>query len=283
MDSGYGSLEQRMWRRMQMGVGALLLVSACGAGSEVVSDDSRSALRVGTIGGAPPFSQWEGDGFRGVDIELAAELGRVLGRRVVFVPTSWRTLLRDAAANRFDLAMNGINAVEDRHWTVDFSIPYAEDGLVAMARCDERAEYQTLADLNRPGVTVFVTANGTGAAFALRNFPAARVVQVDTIAPYYDRLAAGDGDILFDSEFVRGENESVCPALGGARFDTSAIAVLFPPGSSLVDDVNDWLSRWLADGTIAGWLERYSASALVVRSETEVQTSVPVSSSRLSP
>ena len=252
-------------------VGGLFgLVTACGATSPAIEPgDSTPALRVGTIGGAPPFSSWANDGFRGVDIELAAKLGRALGRRVVFVPTSWRTLLRDASANRFDLAMNGINAVEDRHWTVDFSIPYAEDGLVALARCAETERYLSLADLNRPGVNIFVTANGTGAAFALRNFPAASVHQVDAIGPYYDRLAAGDGDILFDSEYVRGSSDGVCPALNGTRFDAAPIAVLFPPGSPLVDEVNQWLSRWLADGTIARWLASYSSSQMVVRTSTQ--------------
>ena len=63
-------------------------------------------LRVGTTGDYTPFSLLQPDGsYQGADIEMAYDLGEMIGVRVAFVPTVWVDLLDGFPAHGFDIAM----------------------------------------------------------------------------------------------------------------------------------------------------------------------------------
>ena len=65
-------------------------------------------LRVGMTGDYAPYSMRGPDGqFSGADVTMAAELAHSLGVVLVIVPTAWKTLQADLAADRFDIAMGG--------------------------------------------------------------------------------------------------------------------------------------------------------------------------------
>lgn len=81
-------------------------------------------LRVGTTGDHPPFSEATAEGDRGIDVDLARAIGRRLRRPVVFVRTSWPTLLEDLGKGRFDFAMSGITVTKARAEHARFSRPY---------------------------------------------------------------------------------------------------------------------------------------------------------------
>ena len=167
---------------------ALALVLAC-AGAP--SHPETPALRVGTTGDFPPYSRLTPDGYEGIDIALAQDLGRTLGRRVEFVETSWSSLLEDMVRDRFDLAMSGINVTVLRSRVANFSDPYSEDARVAVVRCGERDRFARLEDMDTPQVTVFVRYGSTSAGMALRRFARARVEQVPDWEAAFDRSERG--------------------------------------------------------------------------------------------
>ena len=82
----------------------------------------RGSILVGTTGDYKPFSIYDkatGD-FIGYDIDAAKMLGEALGVKVVFIQTSWPTLMRDLLDDKFDIAMSGITRTYARQKQAHF-------------------------------------------------------------------------------------------------------------------------------------------------------------------
>ncbi len=77
-----------------------------------------------------------------------------------------------------DMAMGGISITLDRAKHALYSIPYLRDGKAAIIRCADRSKYQTLADIDRPGVRIVVNPGGTNAEFDNANIRRATIVKI---------------------------------------------------------------------------------------------------------
>ncbi len=129
-------------------------------------------LRVGTPGDYAPYSWYDAtaSSYRGVDIELANALAVQLGRRVQFVPTTWATLVADAEAGNFDIAVGGISITPERARVVKFSAAIASDRKQPVVRCGEQQRYDSEAEINRPQVRLIVNRGGTNERFVREHF-----------------------------------------------------------------------------------------------------------------
>ena len=237
---------------------AALTVGGCGA-SEARNQPSVPTLRVGTTGDIPPFSERTATGYRGIDIELAEDLARELGRRVDFVPTTWATLVRDVRDHRFDVAMSGIMIVPTRAMFGEFSRPYYVGRQVAVIRCAERAALTDREQINRPEVTIFVRKGGAASVNALRSFPQARLRQVDEAETAYRAVAEGTNRVLLASQYSVRAYPGLCVGLNGEALFSANVAFLAPAGSPLIHRIDAWLERRLADGTVRHVLSRFQA------------------------
>ena len=131
--------------------------------------EERGTLLVGTTGDYRPLSFREKDGrYWGFGIDVAKELARRLGVEVQFVPTSWPTLTADVLAEpqQFDLAIGGITITDARRETMLMSEGYLANGKTILCRASEAGRYQSLADIDKPEVTVMVNPGGLNEKFA---------------------------------------------------------------------------------------------------------------------
>lgn len=82
----------------------------------------RGVLRVGTDASYAPMSAFGPDGrtIVGVEPDLGAQIGQVLGVRVQFRNFEFATLLEDVAGGRVDLAMSAMTDTPARARTADF-------------------------------------------------------------------------------------------------------------------------------------------------------------------
>ena len=82
----------------------------------------QGVIRVGTDASYPPMSTFAPDGrtIVGMEPDLGAAMGRVLGVRVEFVNSDFTTLLADVAGGELDLGMSAMTDTAERAKTVDF-------------------------------------------------------------------------------------------------------------------------------------------------------------------
>lgn len=218
-------------------------------------------LRVATTGDYPPFSESKPTGDEGVDIDLARRIGARLKRPVVFVRTTWPTLMADLAAGRYDLALSGITVTDARRRVASFSRPYYRGAKRAVVRCADEERLASLAAIDRPKHRVVVNPGGTNEKFVRRHVKKAKIRVTKTNLEIYDVLEAGGADALFtdaiEADYQTKRREALCIGAGGERFEPFDIAAMAPKGSSLIEAVDATLAALASSGELAQIFARH--------------------------
>lgn len=243
---------------------ALLLAWPAPAQADRRSDIvSRGVLRVGTTGDYPPFSYRANAAspFVGLDIEMAGRLAQTLGVRLELVPTSWPALMADFHADRFDVAMSGVSITAERQKTALFSVSYLRDGKTPITRCEHQARFQTLAQIDQPGVRVVVNPGGTNERFARAHLRQATLIVWPDNTTIFDRIVSGEADLMITDAIETRLQQRLRPALCAVHpetpFDVSYKAYLLFRDTGWKAAVDGWLQPLLESGEFARRLEQW--------------------------
>ncbi len=168
-----------------------IVAPALADGSRLDTILERHVLRVGTTGDYRPFTGLEkGTGeYSGFDIDMARALAKALGVSIAFAPTTWSGLAQGLAEGDFDIAMGGVSVTLDRQRIGFFSAPYLRDGKTPIARCSDQQKFQTLTDIDRPGVKVIANPGGTNERFDRARLHAADIILYADNLTIFDQLA----------------------------------------------------------------------------------------------
>lgn len=240
--SGHAGVDDVVIADLARSLGALRLTAAPGW------DAIRRAgvLRIGTTGDYAPYSEENRGALRGLDIDRAESLGRAWGLRVIFVRTSWPTLMDDLARHRFDVGASGITITEERRRSADFSAPYAVDGKIPIARANDAAGYSSLEKIDRPGVRVIVNPGGTNEKFVREHIHRATILAHPDNRTIFDEILAGRADVMITDGIEARLQERRHRGLKATMAEPLTRAekgFLLPPDSDLTQRVNVWLEQ----------------------------------------
>lgn len=226
---------------------------------------ARGMLRVGTTGDYKPFS-YRANGvspFIGLDIELGGQLAKALGVGLELVPTSWPTLMKDFADDRFDIAMSGVSISLERQKKALYSIPYLKDGKTPITLCQNQARFQTLDQIDQPGVRLIVNPGGTNERFARANIRRAGISVYPDNVTIFDQIVAGKADLMMtdaiETRLQQKLKPSLCAVHPDAPFDFSEKAYLLPRDVLWKAFVDQWLHQTVASGAFARLLDKWLA------------------------
>lgn len=215
-------------------------------------------LRIGMTGDYAPFSADAGGSLAGADVDLAIAYAASLGVQPRFVRTSWPTLMQDYRAGRFDIAMSGISVTPERAAAAAFSMPYHRGGKTPIVRCDTQADFDTLAEIDRPATRIVVNPGGTNERFVREQIIHARLVVHPDNRSIFDEVAQGRADVMvtddIEVELQTRRNPGLCRAMSGT-FTRADKAILLPRDDEFVAATNRWLSSQLQAGAVARALE----------------------------
>jgi cyclohexadienyl dehydratase len=221
-------------------------------------------LKVGTTGDYKPFTYRDPatGAVSGFDIDMAESLGKALGVKVEFVPTTWSTLMADYEAGKYDIAMGGISVTLDRAKKAYFSTAMMREGKTPITRCENVARFQTLADIDKPGVKVIVNPGGTNERFARANAKAAEITVFPDNTRIFDEVAAGRADLMMtDSSETRFQQKQhpgvLCAVHPEKPFDFAEKAYLLPRDMALKQFVDAWLHLQVETGAFDAALKRW--------------------------
>lgn len=81
-------------------------------------------LVVATNAYFPPFEYFEGNKFKGVDIEIASKIAAKLGKTLFVKDMDFEAIIPSVASGESDIGMAGLTVNDERLKTVDFSLGY---------------------------------------------------------------------------------------------------------------------------------------------------------------
>ncbi len=236
---------------------ALAFARPAGAGTlEAVR--AAGMLRVGLPGDYAPFALATSDDWRGFDVDVARAMAAALAVRVVFVRTSWPTLMADLGAGKFDLGAGGITITPERAAQAMFSEPILADGKTPLARCSDAARFATLAAIDRPGIRVITNPGGTNESFDRAHLHAATIVIFPDNRRIFAALAAGAADLMItdatEARYQQRATPGLCAVHPDQPFTRSEKAYLLPPRDAAW---RDWVDGFLAHAHESGALARW--------------------------
>ena len=200
--------------KKQVTIALLLVAGSAQAQSRLDLIQQQQTLRVCTTGDYKPYSFLRSDGkYEGLDISMAESLAASLGARVAWVPTTWKKLSADFVARQCDIALGGVSVTLKRQKIAWFARPLGTDGKIPLVRCEDKARYQTIAQINRREVRVIEPAGGTNEAFVHSHLPQA-TLQLAENTTIFQQLADKKADVMItdasEAQFQQQHYPSLC-------------------------------------------------------------------------
>jgi len=224
----------------------------------------RGALRVCTPGDYKPFSLAKADGtFEGIDVDLIQSMAKSLGVEAKFVKTSWPKLMDDFV-EKCDIGVGGISVTLDRQKRAFFTTAYMVNGKAPITKCENVAKFQTIADIDKPNVTVIENPGGSNERFARANFKQAKIVIFNDNTTIFDEILKGNADVMISESVETIVQSKLRPGLCAVNperpLQYGEMAYLIPRGDATF---KAWVDQWLHlarasgeyDRAVAVWLK----------------------------
>ena len=221
-------------------------------------------LRVCTPGDYRPFSLAKPDGsYEGIDIDLAQSAAKALGVQVEMVKTSWPKLMDDFV-EKCDIGVGGISVNTERAKRAGFTMAYMVNGKAPITKCENAAKFQTVADINKPGVTVITNRGGSNERFVRANLPQAKVIVYNDNVTIFDEILKGHADVMISESVETIVQQKLRPGLCAVNPDKplqyGEMGYLLPRGDTAM---KAWFDTWLHlakasgeyDRTVDKWLK----------------------------
>ena len=246
----------------------VVFVAAAFAGTGVHAQESRldaiqksGTLRVCTPGDYQPFSLAKADGsYEGIDVDLVQSMAKALGVKVEFVKSPWPQLM-DTFVEKCDIGVGGISVTLDRQKRAFFTEPYMVNGKAPITKCENVQKFQTVADIDKPGVTVIENPGGSNERFARANFKQAKIVIFNDNTKIFDEILKGNADVMISESVETIVQQKLHPGLCAVNPDKplqyGEMGYLLPRGDVVF---KAWVDQWLHLAKASGEYDRSLAS-----------------------
>ncbi|CEG22175.1 Arginine-binding extracellular protein ArtP precursor [Planococcus massiliensis] len=243
---------------------AALMLGACGnddsaSGSSDASDDAK-VLKMGTSAEFPPFESRNVEGeIVGFDIDLANHIADELGYKLEINDMKFDGLIGALQNDRVDMVIAGMSATEQRKENVDFSTEYNHSG--EMFLTPKGSDVKTLEDLEGKVVGVQLgTIQEEGANSIIKdegiNF---ELKSLDDSGALIQEILSGRIDAAYmDKAVAKGYIDAQdLDAFDDPTTASPGMAVAFPKGGDLVEDVNKVLAEMEESGKMDELKEKW--------------------------
>jgi len=243
---------------------ALSAASAYGEESRLDSIQKNGTLRVCTPGDYQPFSLAKPDGsYEGIDVDLVQAMAEALGVKVELVKSPWPQLM-EPFIDKCDVGVGGVSVTLARQKRAFFTEPYMVNGKAPITKCENASKFQTVADIDKPGVTVIENPGGSNERFARANFKQAKIVIFNDNTKIFDEILKGNADVMISESVETIVQQKLHPGLCAVNpnkpLQYGEMAYLLPRGDSVF---KSWVDQWLHltkatgeyDRIVAAWLK----------------------------
>jgi len=153
----------------------------------------KSELRIGISPDFFPLAYKDPNfGLIGVEVDLGNQLGKELGKSIVFVETPFPQLIQGLLTEDIDIIMSGMSITVERSRLVSFTDPYARIGQMALVRATDKAAFPNVQSFSKINSKIGYVQATTGEMAARAFFQQATLVAQPTIEDGIAALRKGE-------------------------------------------------------------------------------------------
>jgi L-cystine transport system substrate-binding protein len=235
----------------------ILIVAACErtpTGDTLDQVRRSGMLRVALTESNPPWNFLDHEGrLKGYDVDVARQLARrISAPRLTFIGTDFANFIGGIRAGKYDIVVSGQTVTAERREQVDFSLPYALNGVAVFVRAGESA-IRGPADL--PGKKIGVSEGTVQAEYARTRIRHAKVKTYRNAVLALNDLSWGRCDAVLVSRYqgdYLAEHRGLAIAQVGQVLHEYPLSMSFRKGSyAFQTAVNSAIDAMARDGTLS--------------------------------
>lgn len=240
-------------------VGATLGLASCGQSDIQAIKDSKKIVVGVTVYPPMDYIDEETGEWTGFDADLAKMFADSLGVNCQIVIIDWNNKVAELKSNQIDLIWNGMTATDELGAEIDFSVSYAKNAQVAVAKKDSGITKDSVASSK-----VAVENGSAGETVARDTVGATTIIEKsDGQVGALNEVLAGTSDVaIIDltmaQSLVGKDGYASLEIIEGASYGDEIFAVGLRKGSDLKAELDAFLKAKYADGTITSLAEKYS-------------------------
>ncbi len=212
-------------------------------------------LTMATNAEFPPFEYLEGEEIVGADVDMAKAIAEKLGMELEITNIDFDSALTGAATGKYDVAVAGITANDERRKNMDFSNDYYMASQAIIVTAD--SEIKAAADLD--GKVISCQEGTTGEQYLLDE--GFEIQSFKTGAEAVSALTTGKVQaVVIDNEVAKAlsEKQEGKTVVLDEPLTKENYAIATKKGNTeLVEKINKALDELKADGTLASIFEKY--------------------------
>lgn len=227
----------------------VLAVSLAGCGN------GGNKLTMATNAEFPPFEYIENGEVVGVDVEIAEAVAKKLGKELEVTNIDFDAALTGASTGKYDMAVAGITASEDRCQNMNFSIDYYKASQAIIVMSDSEISGKDMLQ----GKTIACQEGTTGEQYLLDN--SYSVQSFKTGAEAVSAMTSGKVDaVVIDNAVANAlsaKQYGATKVLGEALTEETYAIALKKGNDKLTEQINGAIEELKADGTLAKIFDKY--------------------------
>jgi polar amino acid transport system substrate-binding protein len=153
-------------------------------------------LRVALSPDFPPLAEKALGQLAGLEVDFARQIGKELGKEIIFIEAPWPELINLLLAERADIIMSGMSITTERVKVVSFTEPYAHVGQMALVRSGDAPSFSSVGAFTNTTSRVGFVQKTTGELAARGLFLKAKLVVQPTIDQGIAALRKGEIDVF---------------------------------------------------------------------------------------
>ena len=219
----------------------ILFLDGCG------KDDDK--LVMVTEAGFAPYEYYENGEIVGVDIDIAKEIAKYLGKELVVKDVAFDSIINEVKTGKADFGAAGISYNEERAKQVDFTINYSTSKQIVVVKEDNiKININDLDNLK-----IAVQLGSVGDTYVTKNYPNAEIVRQKKYLAAIQDLLKNKVDCVVMDELPAKEilkNNAGLKILNQELFSDTYGMVVKKGNKELLDAINKVLEDLVEEGKI---------------------------------
>ena len=251
--------------------GSLSAFAGEAADSDLTAIKEKGVIVVGITDFAPMDYKDDNGEWTGFDADLAVAFAQEIGVVVEFQEIDWDNKILELNAGSVDCIWNGMTLTEEVDAAMECTKTYALNAQVVVMKADALAEYPDVESMKE--LSFAVEAGSAGEAVAVE--AGLEVNSVQNQAAALMEVAAGTSDAcVIDktmADAMTGEGTSYADLGYAVALSSEEYVVGFRKGSDAAAVLDEMITKWIQDGTLAELSAKYDNAVSVAEAVEDAE------------